>query len=343
MNTVSICASKSYEVMIGPGLLDNLGQWVAEPGVQTAAIISDSHVWPLYGERAMKSLHDAGLRCVRFVFPAGEASKNGETFLQIVNFLAENHLTRTDRVVALGGGVVGDVAGFAAACCMRGIPCVQVPTTLLAAVDSSVGGKTAIDLPAGKNLCGVFSQPHRVICDMDTLTTLPERIFRDGCAEVIKYGILYDEALFSTLERDGLNLDREAVNTRCVQLKRDVVAADEYDTGARMKLNLGHTFGHALEAASNFALSHGQAVAAGMAIAARACGCRDTKRIISLLQAFQLPTGTDFPVETLAQLMLSDKKRAGDTIRLILPEAIGDCRIVPVATAQLQKLLEKGL
>ncbi len=343
MNTVSICASKSYEVMIGPGLLDDLGQWVAEQGVQTAAIISDSHVWPLYGERVMKSLHDAGLRCVRFVFPAGEASKNGETFLQIVNFLAENHLTRTDRIVALGGGVVGDVAGFAAACCMRGIPCVQVPTTLLAAVDSSVGGKTAIDLPAGKNLCGVFSQPHRVICDTDTLTTLPERIFRDGCAEVIKYGILYDEALFSTLERDGLNFDRDAVITRCVQLKRDVVAVDEYDTGARMKLNLGHTFGHALEAASNFALSHGQAVAVGMAIAARASECRDTERIISLLQAFHLPTGTDFPVEILAQLMLSDKKRAGDTIRLILPEAIGNCRIVPVATAQLQKLLEKGL
>ncbi len=343
MNTVSICASKSYEVMIGPGLLDDLGQWVAEPGAQTAAIISDSHVWPLYGERAMKSLQNAGLRCVRFVFPAGEASKNGETFLQIVNFLAENHLTRTDRVVALGGGVVGDVAGFAAACCMRGIPCVQVPTTLLAAVDSSVGGKTAIDLPAGKNLCGVFSQPHRVICDTDTLTTLPERIFRDGCAEVIKYGILYDEALFSTLERDGPEFDREAVITRCVQLKRDVVAVDEYDTGARMKLNLGHTFGHALETASDFTLSHGQAVAAGMAIAARACDCRDMPRIISLLKAFQLPTGTDFPVETLAQLMLSDKKRAGDTVRLILPEAIGNCRIVPVATAQLKKLLEKGL
>lgn len=343
MNTVSICASKSYEVMIGSGLLDDLGQWVAEPGVKTAAVISDSHVWPLYGERAMKSLCSAGLRCVRFVFPAGEASKNGEIFLQIVNFLAENHLTRTDRVVALGGGVVGDVAGFAAACCMRGIPCVQVPTTLLAAVDSSVGGKTAIDLPAGKNLCGVFSQPHRVICDTDTLDSLPEQIFRDGCAEVIKYGILYDEALFSTLERDGANFDREAVITRCVQLKQNVVAMDEYDTGERMKLNLGHTFGHALETASDFALSHGQAVAAGIAIAARACECRDAQRIISLLHAFHLPTCTDFPAGTLTQLMLSDKKRAGDTIRLILPEAIGSCQIVPVATAQLQKLLEKGL
>lgn len=343
MKTVTVQASKSYAVHIGAGILDRLGQWVAEPGVRTAAVISDSNVWPLYGEKAAQSLQNAGLRCIHFVFPAGEASKNGQTFLDIVNFLAENHLTRTDRVVALGGGVVGDVAGFAAACFQRGVPCVQVPTTLLSAVDSSVGGKTAIDLPAGKNLCGVFSQPHRVICDTDTLHTLPRQIFLDGCAEVIKYGILYDADLFSTLERDGAEFDRESVIARCVQLKRDVVAADEYDTGARMLLNLGHTFGHALEKASNFSLSHGQSVAAGIAIAARASNCRDTQRILAILRAFQLPTGTVFPAETLLDIMLTDKKRAGNTLRLILPDAIGDCRIVPVPTSQLQQLLEKGL
>lgn len=172
-------------------------------------------------------------------------------------------------VVALGGGVVGDLAGFAAASYLRGIRFIQVPTTLLAAVDSSVGGKTAIDLPAGKNLAGAFCQPSLVLCDTDTLNSLPLDIFRDGCAEVIKYGVLYDPKLFAHLEEKGLSFDREAVITRCVELKRDVVMEDEFDTGARMKLNLGHTVGHGVEAKSHFAISHGKAVAIGMAIVSR--------------------------------------------------------------------------
>jgi len=264
MKSICVKASNEYQVMIGRGLLPMLGEQIASVcKPQTVAIISDSTVWPLYGETAAKSIENAGFTVISFVFPAGEASKNGETYLQALNFLAEAKVTRTDCIVALGGGVVGDLAGFTAATYLRGVSYIQVPTTLLAAVDSSVGGKTAIDLPAGKNLCGAFYQPRLVLCDTDTLSTLPQDIFRDGCAEVIKYGILYDPVLFGHLEKTGLNFDREAVITRCVELKRDVVAEDEFDTGARMKLNLGHTIGHGVEARSNFSLSHGKSVSIG--------------------------------------------------------------------------------
>ena len=218
MKTIHVAASGRDDVMFGAGLLRTLGaESLRVCKVEKAAIISDSNVWPLYGESAKASLESAGLKVVHFVFPAGEESKNGSVYLELLNFLAENALTRSDCLVALGGGVVGDMTGFAAATYLRGVAYIQVPTTLLAAVDSSVGGKTAIDLPAGKNLCGAFYQPKLVLCDIDTLNTLPEDIFRDGCAEVIKYGILYDPRLFSYLEETGLSFDGEAVIARCVE------------------------------------------------------------------------------------------------------------------------------
>ena len=280
MNTVTVSASKTYDILIGSGLLTQLGERVKALGkAQKVCVVSETTVFPLYGKAVAESLENAGFSVVSFVFPAGEESKNGSVFLELLNYLAENRLTRSDIIVALGGGVTGDLAGFAAASYLRGIRFVQVPTTLLAAVDSSVGGKTAIDLPAGKNLAGAFCQPSLVLCDTDTLNTLPADIFRDGCAEVIKYGILYDPVLFSHLEDKGLDFDREAVITRCVELKRDVVMEDEFDTGARMKLNLGHTIGHGVEAKSNFTLSHGKSVAIGMAIVVRAINCPDTARI----------------------------------------------------------------
>ena len=229
MKTVTVAASKTYDVLIGSGLLGQLGSLTQKLGkTQTVCLVSESNVFPLFGKKAVQSLEDAGLKVVNFVFPAGEESKNPGTYLELLNFLAESRLTRSDLIVALGGGVTGDLAGFAAATYLRGIRFIQVPTTLLAAVDSSVGGKTAIDLPAGKNLVGAFCQPSLVLCDIDTLNTLPEDIFRDGCAEVIKYGILYDPILFSHLEQRGLDFDREYVITRCVELKRDVVMEDEY-------------------------------------------------------------------------------------------------------------------
>ncbi len=341
MNTVTVTASKTYDVKIGPGLLPTLGQEVLALGkAQKVAVISDTNVWPLCGHTVTKALEDAGLEADHFVFPAGEESKNGSVYLEILNFLAENQLTRSDLLIALGGGVVGDITGFAAATYLRGLRFVQIPTTLLAMVDSSVGGKTAIDLPAGKNLCGAFWQPSLVLCDTDTLSTLPQSVFRDGCAEVIKYGILYDPALFAHLEASGLDFHREEVITRCVELKRDVVAQDEFDTGARMKLNMGHTFGHGIEANSDFTVSHGRAVAIGMAMAARVSQTPDVCRILACIEKFGLPTTTECDPAQLCRYALSDKKRSGGTVNLILPLAIGDCAIVPTLVENLLTIFE---
>ena len=344
MNTVTVNASTTYEVKIGSGLLPKLGAEVSALGkAGKVCIVSDSNVWPLYGNAAKNSLENAGLEVIHFLFPAGESSKNGSTYLQLLNFLAENGMTRSDHLVALGGGVVGDLTGFAAATYLRGIAYIQVPTTLLAMVDSSVGGKTAIDLPSGKNLAGAFCQPKLVLCDTNTLATLPEDIFRDGCAEVIKYGILYDPDLFAHLTEKGLAFDRKAVITRCVELKRDVVTQDEFDTGLRMKLNLGHTVGHGIEAISNFSLSHGKAVAIGMAIVSRASRCPDGQKILACLERFGLPTTTDYAPEEIYRCALSDKKRSAATVSLILPRAIGSCAIVPIPIADLKSFIEAGL
>ena len=344
MNTVTVSASKTYDILIGPGILKELGVQVQSLGkAQKVCLVSETSVFPLWGETALSSLKDADFDVCSYVFPAGEESKNGENLLKLLNFLAENGLTRSDILVALGGGVTGDLAGFAASCFLRGIRFVQVPTTLLAAVDSSVGGKTAVDLPAGKNLAGAFWQPSLVICDTDTLDTLPVDIFRDGCAEVIKYGILYDPKLFAHLEEKGLDFDREAVITRCVELKRDVVMEDEFDTGARMKLNLGHTIGHGVEARSNFTLSHGKSVAIGMAIVCRASRCPDTPRILAILEEFGLPITTEESVQDIYNYTLSDKKRSGDTVRLIIPRRIGDCAIVPTPVHTLKSFIQAGL
>ena len=344
MITVTVNASRTYDIKIGSGLLSSLPEEIKKLGkVRKISIVSDSNVYPLYGESCRASLICAGFTVSTFVFPAGEASKNGFTYLELLNRLAEEKLTRSDLILALGGGVVGDLAGFAAATYLRGIRFVQIPTTVLAAVDSSVGGKTAIDLPAGKNLAGAFCQPSLVLCDLDTLNTLPEDVFLDGCAEVIKYGILYDPSLFAHLEEKGLSFDREAVIRRCVELKRDVVMEDEFDTGMRMKLNLGHTIGHGVEAKSAFALSHGKSVAIGMAIVSRASHCPDHDRIQAILHKFGLPSSTDYSAEELYAYTLSDKKRTGGTVNLIIPKAIGSCDIVPTPVDSLKSFIEAGL
>ncbi len=345
MKSVRVRASKSYDVLIGTGLLPRLGAFVRQvTKAIKIAIVSDSNVWPLYSQAVCASLDSAGFQnCVSFVFPAGESSKCAETYLSLLNFLAEQELTRSDCLIALGGGVVGDLTGFAAATYLRGIDFVQVPTTVLAAVDSSVGGKTAIDLPAGKNLAGVFYQPSLVLCDLDTLNTLPDAVFREGCAEVIKYGVLYDPVLFSHLEAEGLHFDRETVISRCVQLKQDVVAMDEFDRGARQMLNLGHTIGHGVEAGSQYTISHGNAVAIGMAIVARSSHCQDAPRILSLLEQFGLPTSTDQDADTLLRYALSDKKRSGGAVNLIVPIRIGNCEIVPTPVESLKAFIQAGL
>lgn len=344
MTTVTVNASKKYDIKIGSGLIHTIGQEVTALGkVNTVCVVSEENVWPIYGTLVEKSLQDEGFTVIHYVFPAGEEFKNASVYLELLEQLSRHKLTRSDLIIALGGGVVGDLAGFAAATYLRGIRFVQIPTTLLAAVDSSVGGKTAIDLTAGKNLAGAFWQPSLVLCDTDTLDTLPQEIFRDGCAEVIKYAVLYDPAMFATLQQDGLDFDREAIIARCVTLKRDVVMEDEFDTGARMKLNLGHTIGHGVEAKSNFTISHGKAVAIGMAIISRDSNCMDQEAIIQLLSQFGLPTSTQYSANDLYIYTLSDKKRSGGSLNLIVPRKIGHCEIVPTPVDQLKSIIEAGL
>ena len=350
MKTICVDASKAYKVYIDSNLISHAGEYIcALTAPCKAAIISDSNVFPIYGNMLQDSLKAAGFSVLSFVFEAGEASKNGNTYLNILNFLAENAVTRSDILIALGGGVVGDITGFAAATYLRGICYVQVPTTLLAMVDSSVGGKTAIDLPAGKNLAGAFYQPSLVLCDLNALQSLPKDIFFDGCAEVIKYGVLYDRDLFSHLFEKGPQFDRESVIARCIELKRNVVKEDEFDRGSRQMLNLGHTIGHGIEKQSNFTVSHGKAVAAGMAIIAKAawkCGICDStvyEDICKILLMFELPIATHYSADALFMSALSDKKRAGDHVNLIVPLTIGNCIIQKTLTHDVKSFIEAGL
>lgn len=350
MRRVTVSASKPYDILIGANLIDCVGKYVAQISPEcTAAVISDSNAWPLYGKTVTESLNRAGIQALEYVFPAGEESKNAATYLDILNFLAENKVTRSDIILALGGGVVGDISGFCAATYLRGIRYLQIPTSLLAMVDSSVGGKTAIDLPAGKNLVGAFKQPCLVLCDISALDTLPSNVFLDGCAEVIKYGVLYDKELLTTLLQAGTAFDREAVVETCVRHKADVVVRDEFDNGERQKLNLGHTIGHGIEAASNYQITHGHAVAAGMAIVTAAsvklgfCSDDILKTVLSVLTKFSLPVTCSFTASQLFLSALSDKKRTGSSINLIVPKEIGKCDILPFPIDQLESFIEAGL
>ena len=346
---VSTKRSKSYSILIGPGLLAETGERVRAllPAASTAVIVTDDNVGPLYADAVRQSLQEVGLRVEVFTVPHGERSKSAESYIALTNQLARWRVTRSDVIVALGGGVVGDLAGFAAATWLRGVAFVQLPTTLLAAVDSSVGGKTAIDLETGKNLVGAFWQPRLVLCDTSTLNTLPEEIFRDGCAEVIKYAILYDRGLAAHLERHGLDFDREYVIELCVQMKRDVVNEDEHDFGARRFLNLGHTLAHAVETCSDYATSHGRAVAIGTAVIARASAvrgwCECPERIEALLRQFGLPTATAYSIDALTDVMLSDKKRESDAITLVIPEDFGACRLEKMPVGELKAFMNAGL
>lgn len=348
MKRIEIGASRSYPVLIGHDLYEEIPIHISSVcSASKIAIISDSNVWPLYGDTIADALKS--FEICHYVFPAGEGSKNGQTYLDLLNFLASNGLTRKDCIIALGGGVVGDLAGFAAATYMRGISYVQIPTTLLAMVDSSVGGKTAIDLPAGKNLAGAFYQPNLVLCDLNSLQTLPPAVFADGCAEVIKYGVLFDAELFTHLSERKLSFDREYVISKCIDWKRYVVQKDEFEHGLRQKLNLGHTIGHSIETLSNHKVSHGQAVAVGMAIIARAaariglCSTENAKLICQTITDFGLPTATDFAAQDLFTSALSDKKREANTVNLIIPERIGRCSIYPTAITELQSFIEAGI
>ncbi len=318
-------------------------------GVCKAVIVTDDKVADLYLKKVKASFVSSGYETVEFVFQNGEQSKNIDILTQILEFMAENHITRSDMVVALGGGVTGDMAGFAAAVFLRGIRFVQIPTTLLAMVDSSVGGKTAIDLKAGKNLAGAFYQPSLVLCDYDALDTLEAKTFAEGMAEVIKYGVIFDKNLFDLVKNGDVKSDIEKIIARCVELKRDVVQSDEHDKGERQLLNFGHTIGHAVEKCSCFNISHGEAVAIGMVIVAKASfdfgwseeNC--TEEITEALVRNLLPIKTDFSAQELFDVTLNDKKRAGGEISLVIPHSIGKCVLKKVPVEQVFDFIKSGI
>lgn len=335
------------DVLIGRGLIDEAGAKLAEViRPCRTAVVSDEHVAPLYAERVCESLRAAGFTPSVVVLPAGEATKCGAQYIALLEAMAGMELTRSDLVVALGGGVIGDLAGFAAATYLRGIAVAQIPTTLLAAVDSSVGGKTAIDLQAGKNLVGAFHLPIRVLCDPSTLSTLPPEQLAVGMAESIKYGVLFDEALFELLST-GAPPDLGETISRCVGLKQAVVSRDLHDRGERQLLNLGHTFGHAIEACSGYTILHGEAVAIGIRMAARASvllGIAEEDicdAVTSALLAANLPITTSYSAESLTAAALHDKKRAGGTINLVLPLRIGKCVLHAIPVERLGTLMEE--
>ena len=320
--------AEDSRIIIRPGCLAEAGTLASglmKPGI--AAIISDSKVAELYGDRLRASLEQAGFRVIAHSVPPGEASKSLKHYGELLGFLADNRLTRQDCVFALGGGVVGDLAGFAAASYLRGIPLVQIPTTLLACVDSSVGGKTAID--------------------PELLRSLSYPIYRDGLAEVVKTGAMADEELFFSIPYD-LN-EEEEILRRCVAIKQRIVAEDPKDQGLRQLLNFGHSFGHAIEVLSGFQRSHGECVAIGMAIIARAshamqlCSKDASGRLIGLLQLLGLPTACDLPAEQIFQTFLSDKKRRQDRVTLVMLHALGDCRLKDCSLDEAREVLRLGM
>ena len=342
-------ASHGYDIPIGRGLRLQAGELIAAVVKPCRVLLlTDDTVEALYAEEVTDSLTEAGYTVVRHVIPHGEASKSAAGLIALLEKMASEHLTRSDLLVALGGGVVGDLGGFAAAVYQRGIRFVQIPTTLLAMVDASVGGKTAIDLEAGKNLAGAFHQPSLVICDVECLSTLPPAIFSDGMAEVIKYAFIRDRQLFDRLQSEA---DGDMIETirLCVEDKRVLVEEDETDKGARQLLNLGHTVGHAIEACSDFAISHGSAVAMGMVIITRAaerlelCEAGTLEALVALLNRYDLPTVCPFSTEQLYAVALSDKKRAGGTITLVVPHGIADSRLVTVPVDALENYIRHGL
>lgn len=328
---------ESYDILIGFGLLDEIPLDLKNRPVGSRyAIITDNELRRIYGERLLKRFHEAGLEAHLIDFPAGEESKNIYMVSRLASELLKRGFDRRSAIVALGGGVVGDVAGFTAAIFMRGIPYVQVPTTLTAQVDSSIGGKTGVDTAEGKNLLGAFHQPRRVYIDPALLRTLPRREFISGLAEVVKYGVICDRELFEYLERNAekiMSLDEEAlvhIIERSCEIKKAIVEEDPFEENKRAILNYGHTPGHALERLSGYKVLHGEAVSVGMRISGWVAvrmgfwNIEDWERQNRLLKKFGLPLRMEFNVDEIIEAMHYDKKAEGGAIMFVLPKRIGE-------------------
>ena len=339
MEKLTIPVIPSYDVLLGKGLLEKAGELSAGAASgKKVLIVTDDGVAPLYLDAAVKSYETAGFSADTFVFPRGEAQKSLQTVEKLLLHADRSGITRSDLFAALGGGLVGDLTGLAAALYLRGIEYIQIPTTLLAMVDASVGGKTAVNLSAGKNLCGAFYQPRLVICDTKTLGTLTPELFAEGMAEVIKYGAICDAGL---LDRIAGKDDLEDIIADCIRIKGEIVSRDEHDNDRRQLLNLGHTFGHALEQLNGYAIYHGEGVAVGMLIAAFSaerhglCEAGVYDELKTMLASEDLPVSTSFSAEEIALNAMNDKKRKGDTITLVLPAGRGRSVLRPVPAAEL--------
>ena len=350
IKTVHINAQREYDIHIGHGLLSHTVELVSELKLGSKImIVSDDTVAALYLKKLRTVLEQGGYECSEFVFPHGEASKCADTYLSLLNALAEAHFDRSDSIFALGGGVVGDLSGFCAATYQRGIRFVQIPTTLLAATDSSVGGKSAIDIPAGKNLVGAFWQPSAVICDPSLLDTLPDEYFSDGMAEVIKYAMIRDVSLLDIIKDGKAKQNIIEVIERCVSIKRDVVIQDEFDRGVRAILNFGHTAAHSIEAHSGYTISHGRAVGMGMAIITRAsaklglCDKAVLDALYAVLSDYNLESKCPYDANTLYSYALSDKKREQSSISLIMCTGVGSCEIRKTPLDEVAHIFELGV
>ena len=350
MNTVTVQTSRPYDVLIGSGLLSRCGSLIADvTKARTCVVVSDSTVAPLYAYTVCCSLKDAGFTPHLITIPAGEQNKTLMLCGDILSFFARNGLTRSDLVVALGGGVTGDIAGFSAAIYQRGVEFIQIPTTLLAACDASVGGKTGVDLPEGKNLAGAFHQPLLVICDTDSFKTLPAPILSEGMAEVIKHALIADAQLLTTLmEQDPLSRIVDIVH-RNVAIKSSIVSADEQEHGRRKILNFGHTLGHAIEKCSSYTIPHGNAVAIGMVLAARAgeklghSPKGTLEAVVSAVTHFGLPSTCVYRADELYAAAVSDKKRSGDRIDIVILKEIGRAETVPLSMEELRDFTEAAV
>ena len=351
MSIIHVKNQSSYDIQIEPGLLDRCGALIRPlTGAARVLLITDSNVPPLYAGRVAASLEAAGFGTAVHVFPAGEEQKNLETVGGMLEACCGAGLCRSDLIVALGGGVCGDLAGFTAAVYQRGIDFVQIPTTLLSQIDSSVGGKTGCDLPAGKNLAGAFHNPRLVLIDPDVLDSLPKRYFRDGMGEAVKYGCIFSAALFERIEKENPRDFLPELIEACVSLKRDVVQRDFKESGERMLLNFGHTLGHAVERHHNFtAVSHGEAVGMGMVWITRASeaagltAAGTASRIEACLAGLGLPTEAGLSPKRAGELAGMDKKRRGGKINLVLLKEIGSSFVYAMDTDKLAEFLAGGL
>ena len=348
---VAVNTGDEYKVMIGNDLLNKTGEILSALGFKKIAIITDNKVWSIYKEELAKSLKCSNIYYEVLIFPHGENSKSVQNYLKGIDFLAENNYRRSDALLAFGGGVIGDLGGFISATYQRGMQFVQLPTTLLAGVDSSVGGKTAINLKQGKNLLGAFKQPKKVICDLSLYKTMDKKDFLDGVAETIKYSILSSKEIFyellSPIKQDDLRL--EYLVKRCVEYKAKIVALDEQDNDIRRLLNLGHTIGHSIEKLSNYSITHGFAVAIGICYIAKLSYVLNlitketAKDIVNCIEKNDLQTSTDFTPEEIFQNSILDKKCEDDTITVILIQDIGSCVLKKISLLKWKHYIKSAM